>query len=59
VGGFGVLKAHMGVLTGGSGALGALFSECCTSGAISLRFALGHTLIFIVGKKSLPDFFFD
>ena len=54
-----MLKAHMGVLTGGSGALGALFSECCTSGAISLRFALGHTLIFIVGKKSLPDFFFD
>ena len=50
---FGVLKAHVGVLTGCSGALGALFSECCTSGAISL----GHTLetYFIVGKKSLPD----
>ena len=48
-----MLKAHVCILTCGSGALGALFSECCASGAISL----GHTLIFIVSQESAQDFF--
>ena len=51
----GVLKAHVCILTGGSGALGALFSECCASGAISL----GHTSIFIVRQESRPGFVID
>ena len=52
-----MLKAHVGVLTGCSGALGALFSECCTSGAISL----GHTLetYFYSRQEKSPRIVFD